>query len=88
MFQSLFDQTKMMAFGLNLAEPATKELAAGFWQGLPYLILVILVGALSYYQQRQVSSRMKDNVNPQQQLIMKVIPAFFARHRARRCRRA
>ncbi len=34
--------------------------------------------ALSYYQQRQVSSRMKDNVNPQQQMIMKVLPAFFA----------
>ena len=78
MFQSLFGQTKMMAFGLNLAEPATKELAASFWQGLPYLLLVIAVGALNYYQQRQVSSRMKDNVNPQQQMIMKVLPIGFA----------
>ena len=78
MFKSLFGQTKMMAFGLNLAEPATKELANSFWQGLPYLILVIAVGALNYYQQRQVSARMKDNVNPQQQMIMKVLPIGFA----------
>jgi membrane protein insertase Oxa1/YidC/SpoIIIJ len=77
MFQSLFNQTKMMAFGLNLAEPATKELSTSFWQGLPYLLLVISVGALNYYQQRQVQSRVKD-VNPQQQMIMKVLPIGFA----------
>ena len=68
----------MMAFGLNLAEPATKELAVSFWHGLPYLLLVVLVGALSYYQQRQMSARMKDHVNPQQQMIMKVLPIGFA----------
>jgi YidC/Oxa1 family membrane protein insertase len=78
MFKALFNQTKMMSFGLNLAESAAKELSTSFIHGLPYLILVILVGALSYYQQRQVSSRMKDQVNPQQQMIMKVIPGFFA----------
>ncbi len=78
MFQSLVGQTEMVSFGLNLAEPATQELSESFIQGLPYLILVLLVAVLSYYQQRQVSSRMKDNVNPQQQMIMKIIPVFFA----------
>jgi YidC/Oxa1 family membrane protein insertase len=78
LFKSLFGQTQMLAFGLDLSKPATKQLSEGFLNGLPYLLLVLLVAALSYYQQRQVSSRMKDNVNPQQQLIMKVIPIFFA----------
>ena len=77
-FQSLVGKTEMLAFGLDLSKPATKQLSEGFVNGLPYLILVLVVGALSYYQQRQVSSRMKDNVNPQQQMIMKVLPAFFA----------
>jgi YidC/Oxa1 family membrane protein insertase len=78
LFQSLVGKTQMLAFGLDLSKPATKQLSEGFINGLPYLILVLVVGALSYYQQRQVSSRMKDNVNPQQQMIMKVLPAFFA----------
>jgi YidC/Oxa1 family membrane protein insertase len=78
LFQSLVGQTEMLAFGLDLSKPATQQLSEGFINGLPYLILVLVVGALSYYQQRQVSSRMKDNVNPQQQMIMKVLPAFFA----------
>jgi len=77
-FQSLVGQTRMMGFWLDLSKPATEQLRDGFINGLPYLILVLVVGALSYYQQRQVSSRMKDNVNPQQQMIMKVLPAFFA----------
>ena len=78
LFQSLVGKTEMLAFGLDLSKPATQQLSEGFVNGLPYLILVLVVGALSYYQQRQVSSRMKDNVNPQQQMIMKVLPAFFA----------
>ena len=78
LFQSLVGKTEMLAFGLDLSKPATQQLSEGFINGLPYLILVLVVGALSYYQQRQVSSRMKDNVNPQQQMIMKVLPAFFA----------
>lgn len=78
LFTSLFGQTQMKAFWLDLAQPATKQLAEGFIKGLPYLLLVLVVAGLSYYQQRQVSSRMKDNVNPQQQMIMKIMPIGFA----------
>jgi YidC/Oxa1 family membrane protein insertase len=78
LFQSLVGKTEMVSFGLDLSKPATQQLADGFLNGLPYLLLVLVVAGLSYYQQRQVSSRMKDNVNPQQQMIMRVLPAFFA----------
>ncbi len=78
LFKSLFGQTTMMSFGIDLAQPATKQLGKGFVNGLPYLILVLVVAGLSYYQQRQVSARMKDQVNPQQVMIMRIIPIFFA----------
>ena len=54
LFKSLFNQTQMKSFWLDLSQPATKQLAEGFIKGLPYLLLVLLVGGLSYYQQRQV----------------------------------
>jgi YidC/Oxa1 family membrane protein insertase len=78
LFQSLVGQTEMLAFGLDLSKSPAKELSEGFLTGLPYLIMVLIVAGLSFYQQRQVTSRATTNVNPQQQMIMKVLPIFFA----------
>jgi YidC/Oxa1 family membrane protein insertase len=39
---------------------------------------VIIVGLLSYYQQRQMTARQSASaVNPQQQMIMNLMPIFF-----------
>jgi YidC/Oxa1 family membrane protein insertase len=81
LYKSLDGQTQMMSFGLDLSESAVDALGQGFVQGLPYLVLVLLVMATSYYQQYQITARNKYNpnatVNAPQQLIMKALPLFF-----------
>ena len=73
----------MRAFGLNLAESAARALQDNFVRALPYLILVGIVVATYFVQQRQITARNKNNPtmsdNPaaaQQQMIMKVFPIF------------
>lgn len=70
---------KMISFGMDLSKGALKELQnEGVLTALPYLILVGLVAATGYYQQRQVSARSSNTeVNPQQQMVMKIMPAMF-----------
>jgi YidC/Oxa1 family membrane protein insertase len=81
LFQSLDDQTEMLAFGLDLSKSAVSVLGDGIVQGIPYLLLVLGVMGTSYYQQYQITARNKYNpnatVNAQQQMIMRVLPLFF-----------
>jgi YidC/Oxa1 family membrane protein insertase len=83
LYQDLSKTNDMNAFGLNLAEPAAKALREGFVTALPYLILVAVVVATYFVQQRQITSRNKNNPNisdnpaaAQQQMIMKIFPVF------------
>jgi YidC/Oxa1 family membrane protein insertase len=79
LFNSLFNQTSMMQWGLDLSKPATYFIRESFLEGLPYLLLVGLVAATSYIQQWQISARTQSSqINKQQQMIMKLMPAFFA----------
>lgn len=69
----------MESFGLNLAESASKALREGYTHAAPYIIMVLLVTATSYIQQKQVSGRNPQaQVNPQQQMLMRIMPLFFA----------
>ncbi|MGQ0832433.1 MAG: YidC/Oxa1 family membrane protein insertase, partial [Microthrixaceae bacterium] len=52
MYQDLDPVSEMMAFGVDLAESASKALSHGFVEGLPHVILVLIVAVSSYYQQR------------------------------------
>jgi YidC/Oxa1 family membrane protein insertase len=78
LFQHLNGQKQMLSFGLDLAKPAAKVIGESLVKGLPYLALVLIVAATSYYQQKQISARASNQaVNPQQQMILRVMPAFF-----------
>ncbi|HWJ97487.1 MAG TPA: YidC/Oxa1 family membrane protein insertase [Acidimicrobiales bacterium] len=69
----------MEAWGMNLAESAQKALREGVGHAAAYIVLVLLVTATSYYQQKQVSGRnTQAQVNPQQQMLMRIMPLFFA----------
>ena len=69
----------MESFGINLAESAQKALREGYTSGLPYILLVLAVTATSYIQQKQVSGRnTSTQINPQQQMLMRIMPLFFA----------
>ena len=70
----------MMAFGMDLSHSAAKELSE-YWVGaIPYLVLILMVTASSYIQQLQISARNKNGtaINPQQAMLLKIMPAFFA----------
>ncbi len=60
---------KLESFGIDLAHKPQSVLA---------LFLVAAVVASGYYQQKQMTARMsKDAINPQMQMITKIMPAFF-----------
>jgi YidC/Oxa1 family membrane protein insertase len=70
---------KMMSFGMDLSQSALSELQnEGLITALPYVMLVALVVLTSFVQQRQIQGRNTGNaVNPQQQMIGKILPFIF-----------
>ena len=78
LYQALTQTDRMMAFGVDLAESASKALAQGFVHGLPHVAMVAVVGVSSYYQQRQVQVRNPDAEMPaQMKMMMRLMPAMF-----------
>jgi YidC/Oxa1 family membrane protein insertase len=74
---------RMMSFGMDLSQSALNELKNdGLVTALPFIILVGLVAGTAYVQQRQIAGRTtlhgaQSPVNPQQQLLMKIMPFIF-----------
>lgn len=60
---------KIMSFGIDLAQKP---------QSVIGLLLVAAVVATGYFQQKQMTSRMSpDAINPQMQMVTKILPVFF-----------
>jgi YidC/Oxa1 family membrane protein insertase len=79
LFIDLSNTREMRSFGLNLAESAQKALESGIGHAIGYIVLVLAVTATSYIQQKQVSGRNPQaQINPQQQMLMRIMPLFFA----------
>ena len=70
---------EMWSFGMDLSQSALWELQnEGIVTALPYITLVGLVVLTSFVQQRQIQGRNTGNaVNPQQQMIGKILPFIF-----------
>jgi len=78
LYQSLDDKKEMFAFGLDLSESTTQALGQSILHGMPYLILILVMIGAQYLQQKQVSARgSAAAAMPQQQILLKVMPAFF-----------
>ena len=78
LFVDLSQQTEMVSWGVDLSRSASDALSAGIVQALPYFLLILVVFGSSWIQQQQIRGRNKDSpVNPQQQMIMKVMPFFL-----------
>jgi YidC/Oxa1 family membrane protein insertase len=78
LYQSLDGVDQMMAFGVDLAESASKALAESFVHGLPHVMMVAIVAVTSYYQQRQIQGRNPNaEMPPQQKMLMRLMPAMF-----------
>ncbi len=77
LYRSLKGSTQMMFLGLDLEKTPLNVLKTeGFIHALPYLVLIGLWVSTSYLQQRQVSGRNPESMNPQQRMMMRVIPIF------------
>jgi len=80
LWKALTATDQMLAFGMNLAQSAARQMSESWVGALPYLLLIAGVTASSYIQQLQISARNKNGtaINPQQAMLLKVMPAFFA----------
>lgn len=75
MYQSLINDTEMTSFGIDLSRSAQEVLSDNIITALPYLLMIVIVLISSLYQQRQIQGRNSGaQVNPQQQMIMKILP--------------
>src|SRR5215510_12003908 len=81
LYQSLIGKTEMNAIGkdhFDLSISAIQALSKGFLVALPYILLVAMIAFLSWYQQRQIMGRNANaEVNPQQQMMMRIGPALY-----------
>jgi len=78
MYQNLSVSTQMDAFGMDLSESASKAMQQGLLHALPFLMLIAIVAVTGFIQQRQIQGRNPNaQVNPQQQMIMKIMPIFL-----------
>ena len=78
LFTDLASETEMLFLGFDLSRSASTAFSQSFGAALPYVLLILIVFASSWVQQRQIRGRNPDaTVNPQQQMLMKVMPFFL-----------
>ena len=78
MYENLSTSYQMKAFGLDLAESASQAMKSGVLHALPFLVLIAIVAFTGFVQQRQIQGRNPNaQSNPQQQMIMKIMPFFL-----------
>jgi YidC/Oxa1 family membrane protein insertase len=80
LYKDLSVVREMQSFGLDLAQSASNVLSDGVVGALPYIVLIALIGVTAWYQQRQIQGRnpnMASQINPQQQMLMKIFPYFL-----------
>ena len=77
-YRDLSNRSEMVCLGMDLSRSATNALSESVVAALPYALLILVVGVSSWFQQRQIRGRNPDAaVNPQMQMMMKVMPFFL-----------
>lgn len=75
MYQALTHTNTMNSWGIDLSRSAQQVMGESFVSALPYFALIAVVLVSSIVQQRQIQGRNTGSqINPQQQMIMKVLP--------------
>ena len=82
LYKALDGSEEMLSFGFDLSKSASEALTGsggGFVTALPYLAMIGIVLVTGIIQQRQIAGRNPGaQSNPQQQMIMRVMPVFIA----------
>ena len=78
MYKDLSESTTMDWLGIDLSQSASKMLGESFVEAIPYLIMILIVAVLGWWQQQQIQGRNVDAAqNPQQQMLMRIMPFFL-----------
>lgn len=78
LYQNLSHSREMVSWGIDLSQSVTSAFTHGLVHALPYILLLVVVIATTYIQQWQIQSRAAAEANPQQQMLMRFMPLFFA----------
>ena len=75
-----YDRITIPELGLDLGQSPFEAITDNAATGIVYALLVVLLGALYFGQQRMVAARatMSPTMSPTQQKIMQYLPVFFA----------
>jgi len=74
MYQDLAGSTQMSSFGIDLSRSASSVMGEGVTTFLPYLLLIAVVAATSFYQQYQIRSRNPNADAAPGAAVMKFLP--------------
>jgi YidC/Oxa1 family membrane protein insertase len=80
LYQSVFGKQSIMSLGIDLSKSAAQAVGDGFGTGIWYVLLVVVLGALYFAQQRMVAARasISPTMSVGQQKLMQYLPVFFA----------
>ncbi len=75
LYKSLSQSHEMVSWGMDLSRSAQDVMRDSLVTAFPFFVLIGLVLVSSIYQQKQIQGRNTGSqVNPQQQMIMKIMP--------------
>ena len=75
LYGNLSIDVEMVSLGVDLSRSASSVISENIVAALPYLLMLLIVLVTSLYQQRQIQGRQSGAaINPQQQMMMKLIP--------------
>lgn len=81
LYGDLVNNNEMVSFGFDIARVPWNVFNDTPGKIIPYAIMVVLIGVLSWYQQQQIQGRSTQELNPQMKAMTKIIPwmsPFFA----------
>ena len=75
LYDRLSGNVEMVSWGVDLSRSTSSALGENVVAALPYLLMLVIVLITGLYQQRQIQGRQSSGaMNPQQQMMMKLIP--------------
>ena len=80
LYRSLVGKNQMLSWGLDLSKTPINMMNESFGKGVIYALIVVVLGALYYIQQKMVAARAAaaPNMSETQQKIMQYLPVVFA----------
>jgi YidC/Oxa1 family membrane protein insertase len=77
LYQALHGTNEMVSWGIDLSRSAVQAMGDGFGTAIPYILLILAATAASYFQQAQIQRRNTGAINPQMQMITRIMPLFI-----------